>query len=100
MSLRPCCRTASRDLDNASQPASRLCHKGEIARWIIPSATLVFLPKCPACVAAYVMLFSGVGISVGSASNLRTSLTILCVAALLGLTLRRLCRRPSQRTKN
>jgi hypothetical protein len=69
---------------------------GEIAGWIIPSATLVLLPKCPACVAAYAVLFSGVGISVASASNLRTALLILCVVALLCLALKRLYRLASQ----
>ena len=96
MNTRHCCRIAARGRDNARRPASRLRRSGEIAGWIIPSATLVLLPKCPACVAAYVALFSGVGISVASASNLRTLLLILCVAALLCLALKRLYRLVSQ----
>jgi ABC-type nickel/cobalt efflux system permease component RcnA len=74
-----------------------LRRSGEIAGWIIPSATLLLLPKCPACVAAYVVLFSGGGISVASASNLRSALLILCVAALLCLALKRLPRLASQK---
>jgi hypothetical protein len=92
----PCCRKAMRGRDNALPPASRWRRGGEIAGWIIPSATLVLLPKCPACVAMYVALFNGVGISVASASNLRISLLILCVTALLGLALKRLCRLASR----
>jgi hypothetical protein len=63
-----------------------------MAGWIVSSATLVLLPKCPVCVAMYVALFSGIGISLASASILRTSLLILCVAALFYLALRGLCR--------
>jgi hypothetical protein len=96
VNTRHCCQIATRGRDNARRPASRLRRSGEITGWIIPSATLVLLPKCPACVAAYVALFSGVGISVASASNLRTLLLILCVAALLCLALKRLYRLVSQ----
>jgi hypothetical protein len=95
---RHCCQIATRDRNNAPRPASRWRRGGEIAGWIIPTATLVLLPKCPICVAAYVALFSGVGISVARASTLRTSLLILCLATLLCLALKRLCRLASQNT--
>lgn len=63
-----------------------------MAGWIIPSVTLVLLPKCPICVAAYVALFSGVSITFATASCLRTSLQILCLTALLFLVMKHLCR--------
>ena len=92
------CQNKTQADDNARRPASRLRRGGEIAGWIIPSATLVLLPKCPMCVAAYIALFSGVSITVASASNLQTSLKTLCVAALFWLVMKHLCR-PASRNK-
>ena len=57
--------------------------------WIAPGMILILLPKCPACVAAYVALF-GVGISITTGSYLRTALIIVCVGALLSLTIKSL----------
>ena len=96
MKTRHCCQFATWDRENAPPLVSCWRRGGEIARWIVPSATLVLLPKCPVCVAMYVALVSGVGISVASAIRLRSSLLVLCVAALLALALRRLCRLTSQ----
>jgi hypothetical protein len=79
-----CCATAS----GPARPKHPRTHPDAagIAGWIIPSAALVLLPKCPACVAAYVALGTGVGLSISAAAYLRLSIISLSIATLAYLT--------------
>ena len=64
----------------------------EIFAWVLPSAVLVLAPKCPACLAAYVMLWTGLGLSLSTATYLRWALLLVCVASWLFLIVERLNR--------
>ncbi len=98
MSAHRCCEDASSDSTRETdgmrtahgdpQPRTFVQRCFNIAGWMVPSAILVLLPKCPACLAAY--------IAMGSDSRyqpLRTCgmlLVILCVASLAYLAARHL----------
>lgn len=82
--MNACCkrRMAARD---SSSPARR---GAKAIPWIIPGGLLLLMPKCPVCFAAYIALFTGIGISIPAASWIRLSLIFLCVASLLLLAFR------------
>ena len=70
--------------------ARSCCGRGaEVAGWVVPGATLARLPKCPACVAAYLALATGLGVSFSTAAYIRTSVVTLSVAVLVFLAARR-----------
>ena len=97
MKARHGCEIKMRAGDHPRRPASPLQRGGELAGWLVPSATLALLPKCPVCVAGYIALVTGVGISLPAATHLRAMLVLLCVASLGFVATRRLWRFSARR---
>ncbi|HKV94825.1 MAG TPA: hypothetical protein VJW20_19935 [Candidatus Angelobacter sp.] len=67
-------------------------HLREFAGWLLPGATLVLLPKCPLCLAGYIALGTGIGLSVSGATYLRLLLIGLCVITLFYIAIRQVSR--------
>lgn len=81
-----CCSVSHR------RTPTRVKRLREILAWILPSIILVLVPKCPACLAAHVTLWTGLGLSFSTATYVRWALLFLCVGSLLFLILERLNR--------
>jgi hypothetical protein len=82
-----CCDAAS----GRPTPA-RARRAREVLAWALPGAALVLAPKCPACLAAHVALWTGLGLSLSAATYLRWALLSLCLGSLLFLVVTRLGR--------
>jgi hypothetical protein len=81
-----CCiphsRAVARMNESGSPGFASVARSRSLAGAMIPSALLAVLPKCPACLAAYISLASGVGISMSAAARLRTMLVAGSVGAI------------------
>ena len=84
-----CCRRKPRTSHEARQQKSWLRRVRGVAGWILPSALLALMPKCPICLAAYVALCSGFTMSGSSAHILMRTLTVLCIGTLALCVVRR-----------
>jgi hypothetical protein len=72
--------------EGGPHPRSFIRRSLDLTAKIVPVAVLAVLPKCPACLAVYVALGTGIGISLTAATYIRTSLVVLCVASLVYFT--------------
>ena len=63
-------------------PASRRRKRLDASGSVLSAAVLILLPKCPACLAAYLAAGAGIGVTLTTASHLRTALLILSLACL------------------
>jgi threonine/homoserine/homoserine lactone efflux protein len=55
---------------------------------VAPAAILVLLPKCPACIAAWLAVAAGLGVSISTAATLRMLIVGSCVACLAWVAVR------------
>ena len=60
--------------------------------WALPCVILALLPKCPACLAAYIALGAGFGVSLSLAAGLRIALLLICALSLAYLVAKSLHR--------
>jgi hypothetical protein len=65
----------------------------EFAGWIGTAALYLAIPKCPACLAMHVSVWTGVGLSFGTAEYLRRVMLAACAVGVVFLTTRGLRRR-------
>jgi hypothetical protein len=63
-----------------------------VLAWVLPSVILLLVPKCPLCLAAQVAFWTGLGLSLTTATYLRWAMISVCVVAMLFLLVRRLGR--------
>jgi hypothetical protein len=84
------------NLDPPPTPRTPPAHKGLFHRawkgthWLVPSLFLVFMPKCPMCIVAYVALFTGIGISLSTAHWIEILMWALCGVSLVYLAITRI----------
>jgi hypothetical protein len=58
--------------------------------WLAPGAILLLVPKCPLCIVIYVGMFSGITLTISTASGVRFTLIAASLFVLIYLAVRRL----------
>ena len=87
-----CCHKFVSDNDGSKRGAHPAAGTVKRITWVrrlqhmvkcaVPGTVLVLLPKCPVCMAAWISVGTGFGISVSAAGYLRISLIVLCIISL------------------
>jgi hypothetical protein len=75
-------RVPSRVPSRGPRPGSRLRRSLDAGGSELSAVVLILLPKCPACLAAYLAAGAGIGVTLTTASHLRTALLALSLAGL------------------
>jgi hypothetical protein len=53
----------------------------EFIKMLMPAFVFVIIPKCPVCLAGYIALITGAGLSIPAATYTRVILIILCIVS-------------------
>lgn len=75
---------------HAARMMSRKC--AIVAGWVLPGAVLALMPKCPLCLAGYVVVLTGIGFSGSTIEYARRGVVFVCVLCLALLSARLLWR--------
>ena len=80
----PICACRRRTASPATfAPEKRIARRSSrAAGWALPSLGLALVPKCPMCIAAWLALGGGFGVSLTTASYLRSGFLWLCWGVL------------------
>jgi hypothetical protein len=73
-------------------PPMRTRRAFDVAGTVVPVAVLALLPKCPACIVAWLAVGAGIGISMPAAAWLRGLILVSCLACLAFVAARHLRR--------
>jgi len=82
---------------DGKRPTGLLRRAWRSIQWLFPATLLVLIPKCPLCVAAYVALFTGIGVSVSTARWIQILMLMFCLTSLAYLAVRYWRRRSKAR---
>ncbi|WP_145175617.1 hypothetical protein [Gimesia aquarii] len=74
------CRTSLRETPTIGKPSKQFL---PTLSCLLSGIVLALMPKCPACIAAYIALFTGVGLSTPVAGYLRILLVTFCSISLV-----------------
>jgi len=86
--LDPAPKSAEPNPGDGKRPAGLLRRAWRSMQWLFPGALLVLMPKCPLCVAAYIALFTGIGVNVSTARWIQILMLVFCLASLAYLAVR------------
>jgi len=64
----------------------------KVTQWAVPGALLALMPKCPMCLAGYVALWTGIGLSLPAVAGVRVALIAASAGVLVFLVIRELRR--------
>lgn len=102
MNAHRCCEVAASESKREALVAQTTSTRRyrDIAGWIVPSAILALLPKCPVCLAAYLAVGTGVSLSIPTATCVRRLLVFMCISSLSMFAAKSLARFYARRSIN